>query len=50
MPYTYILKGERFYVGSTTDLERRLAEHERGKTHTTKRIGVWSLVFKEEFA
>lgn len=39
----YILKGTRYYVGSTNDLERRLDEHRSGKCHSTKRIGEWKL-------
>ncbi len=39
----YILKGTRYYVGSTNDLERRLDQHRRGHTATTKRIGDWQL-------
>ncbi|OGJ59086.1 hypothetical protein A2635_00125 [Candidatus Peribacteria bacterium RIFCSPHIGHO2_01_FULL_51_9] len=40
----YILRGSRHYVGSTDDLERRLRQHKRGHTHTTKRIGQWTLL------
>lgn len=40
----YILKGSRFYVGSTNNLKRRLEEHKNGKTHATKRIGDFSLI------
>mgnify|MGYP001207439957 CR=1 FL=1 len=40
----YILKGKRYYVGSTDDLERRLRQHQDGHTHTTIRIGDWELV------
>ena len=40
----YILKGTRYYVGSTTDLDHRLFQHRNGHTHTTKRIGDWELV------
>jgi putative endonuclease len=40
----YILKGTRYYVGSTNDLVRRLQEHASGETHTTKRIGQWELL------
>jgi predicted GIY-YIG superfamily endonuclease len=29
----------RHYLGSTSDLQRRLAEHRRGHTHTTRRLG-----------
>jgi putative endonuclease len=37
--YLYILFSEKlnkYYVGSTTDLERRLVEHNRGKEKFTK--------------
>ena len=39
--WVYILRGSngRHYIGSTVDLERRLGEHRRGHTHTTKRLG-----------
>jgi len=41
MAWAYILRGDsgRHYIGSTTDMERRLQEHRRGHTHTTKRLG-----------
>jgi putative endonuclease len=41
MAWAYILRGDsgRHYVGSTTDLERRLKDHRRGQTHSTKRLG-----------
>jgi predicted GIY-YIG superfamily endonuclease len=41
MAWVYMLRGSagRHYIGSCTDLERRLAEHGRGHTHTTKRLG-----------
>ena len=41
MPWVYILRGSngRHYIGSTTDLARRLEEHRRGHTHTTIRLG-----------
>ena len=41
MPWVYILRGSsgRYYIGSTTDLARRLEEHQRGHTHTTQRLG-----------
>ncbi len=41
MAWVYILRGAsgRYYIGSTTDLERRFEEHQRGHTHTTARLG-----------
>ena len=41
MPFVYILRGTsgRHYIGSTTDLTRRLKEHRRGHTYSTKRLG-----------
>jgi len=41
MAWVYILRGSsgRYYIGSTTSLERRLHEHQRGHTHSTKRLG-----------
>ena len=40
----YILKGTRYYVGYTGDLKRRLEEHKKGQTNTTREIGAWELV------
>jgi putative endonuclease len=39
--WIYILRGAsgRHYIGSTVDLEARLAQHARGHTATTKRLG-----------
>jgi predicted GIY-YIG superfamily endonuclease len=41
MPWIYILRGTsgRHYTGSTTDLERRIQQHDSGHTHSTKRLG-----------
>jgi predicted GIY-YIG superfamily endonuclease len=41
MPWIYILKGSsgRHYIDSAVDLDARLAQHRRGHTHTTKRLG-----------
>jgi predicted GIY-YIG superfamily endonuclease len=41
MPWIYILKGSsgRHYIGSAVDLNARLAQHRRGHTYTTKRLG-----------
>jgi predicted GIY-YIG superfamily endonuclease len=41
MAWVYILPGSsgRHYIGSTLDLEARFAQHLRGHTATTKRLG-----------
>ena len=51
MAGVYLLKGaKRHYLGSTVDLEARLAQHGRGHTHTTKRLGQkLELVASKEF-
>ena len=41
MAWVYILRGSsgRYYIGSTTDLERRIQQHRCGHTHSTRRLG-----------
>jgi len=41
MAWVYILQGSsgRHYIGSAVDLNARFAQHLRGHTHTTKRLG-----------
>jgi predicted GIY-YIG superfamily endonuclease len=41
MAWVYILRGScgRHYIGSTENLDRRFAEHQRGKVHSTRRFG-----------
>jgi predicted GIY-YIG superfamily endonuclease len=41
MAWIYILRGSsgRRYIGSAVDLDARFAQHLRGHTHTTKRLG-----------
>jgi putative endonuclease len=41
MAWVYIIRGStgRHYIGSTVDLDARLVQHQRGHTHTTKRLG-----------
>ena len=52
MFYVYILKSEvdsRFYKGLTSNLERRIKEHNFGKNKSTKAYLPWRLVYFEEF-
>jgi predicted GIY-YIG superfamily endonuclease len=41
MAWVYILQGAtgRHYIGSTVDLDARFAQHLRGHTATTRRLG-----------
>lgn len=53
MAWVYILKSAnvpKTYVGSTTDLDRRLGEHNSGKNTFTRRYMPWAVVYKEKFA
>ncbi len=52
MPWVYILKSDlndRFYVGSTKNLQKRFAQHLNKHTQTTARMGKIILVFSQEF-
>ncbi|RXK56298.1 GIY-YIG nuclease family protein [Oleiharenicola lentus] len=49
----YVLRGAsgRHYIGQTSDLSARLAQHRAGHTHTTKRMGgTIELIASREFA
>ncbi len=49
--FVYILRNlasGRHYIGSTTDLKRRWADHQRGNTPSTRKHGPWHLVYFEE--
>ncbi len=51
--FVCVLKSEvdsRFYVGMTVDVEKRLKEHNAGKTKSTKGYKPWVLFFFEEYA
>jgi predicted GIY-YIG superfamily endonuclease len=53
MPWVYILRGSagRHYIGSAIDLDARFAQHLRGHTATTKRLGdQLEIVAKKEVA
>ncbi len=50
--FTYVLKSKYFkksYVGVTSDLERRIKEHNAGYHHYTKRYMPWELFWYEKF-
>ena len=52
MYYTYILKSllkNRAYTGSTSDINRRLEEHNRGKVKSSKAYKPYNILQVEEF-
>ena len=50
MYYVYVLfNGKIKYVGYTSDLKRRLREHQTDKVEATKLKGHWELIFYEAF-
>ena len=52
MFYTYVLYDrcrDKFYIGFTKDIKRRLGEHSLGNVHTTARFSTLELIFYECF-
>ena len=52
MNYVYVLKSkidEELYIGSTTDLKRRLQEHNSKKSFSTSWRGPFELVYYEAY-
>jgi putative endonuclease len=52
MHYTYVLrslKDGKCYIGSTSDLRRRFAEHQRGEVSSTAPRRPFELIFYEAF-
>jgi len=50
MIYTYVLKSKvdgKFYTGFTSDLKRRLEEHNKGRVTSTKKRTPLELVYYE---
>jgi putative endonuclease len=49
---TYILKSlviEKFYIGSTSNLDDRIKRHNEGRERYTKKFIPWELVYYKEF-
>ena len=53
MHYVYIIQNDfsgEIYVGQTSDLKRRFAEHNnKGKKFTTRKNGKWIIVYAEAY-
>ena len=49
--YVYILRdaNNKFYIGSTDNIERRLKAHSHGHSKTTKRMESPTLVLSQEY-
>ena len=41
------MKDEKFYIGYTTDLQKRLTEHNKGKVESTKLRRPFKIVYYE---
>jgi len=52
MHFVYVLqsqKQKRFYIGSSTDIEKRLKQHNHGGTPSTKPYRPWILIYTERY-
>ncbi|MBE9515005.1 MAG: GIY-YIG nuclease family protein, partial [Chloroflexi bacterium] len=52
MFHAYVLlseSGNRYYIGSTKNISRRVAQHNDGKCRSTKSYRPWKLVYSESF-
>ena len=51
--WVYILRScdqSRYYIGCTSDVAKRVAEHNSSRAHWTKRYQPWELVYTEGYA
>ena len=52
MHYVYVLRSlsdEGLYIGYSTNLRRRLAEHNEGASFATSHRGPWKLIYDEAY-
>jgi putative endonuclease len=52
MYYTYIIKSKTkkyYYIGSTDNLEKRIKEHNQGKTKSIKHLVPFELIYYEAY-
>lgn len=51
--FVYIIQSDnsgKYYIGSTDNVERRLREHNRGKTEYTRNRGPWILRINQKYS
>lgn len=52
MPYVYILqslKNQRYYIGSTSDIQQRFLSHRTGQVQATKNLLPLKIVLQQEY-
>jgi putative endonuclease len=52
MQYVYLIKSQKtnkYYIGCTSDLRKRLSEHNTGKSFYTKNKGPWEVRYYEAY-
>ena len=47
--WVYVLRNAsgRFYIGLTDDMERRLADHNGGRSKWTSKFGPWEIIWRQ---
>ncbi|PIU41471.1 MAG: endonuclease [Candidatus Omnitrophica bacterium CG07_land_8_20_14_0_80_42_15] len=53
MYYVYLIKASsngKIYIGHTSDLKKRLVQHNSGYSRATKSYREWSLVYSEKYS
>ena len=50
--FVYLLQSQKnrsLYIGCTTDLKRRLLEHNHGRSYHTKKYAPWKIIYFEGY-
>ncbi|MBT8261321.1 MAG: GIY-YIG nuclease family protein [Bacteroidia bacterium] len=53
MFFVYIIESQKdgsYYIGQTSDIEKRLMSHNSGQTRSTKGKIPWNVVYTEEYS
>lgn len=51
MYFVYVLQNPKsaYYIGVSSDLERRIVEHNRGQNASTRGRGLWRIIYTEAY-